>query len=301
MDYLNLDSIPKNNKRYDWNNSVGIVLDCRIDNVDYKLEIIDKKNTVLTIKPHLFLNDYTFDVQIQNFVKMKFKKKLVATLCNPINNCLLQYMSDEQLDNLERYSRGSHDKILLTCPHCGYKKKIRFITVLSSGFGCHCGDGVSYPQKVMHSILKSSNIEYETEVCIGNYRYDFYIPNINTYIETHGRQHYIETSRTDLEKQKEIDKNKEELVKSRGCSYLAIDCSFSNIEYIKSNLPKEFYNIVGNIDWNLVGEEASCSLKIKAWDLKNQGYSVKEIARELGLSSSCIYNYIKDGEFVGKC
>lgn len=301
MDSLNLDALPKNKTRYNWEESINLVLDCELDDINYKLKIINKQDNILTIKPLGFFNDYTFDINIQNFAKIKFKKKLIATLCNPINKELLQYMDDEQLKHLEDYSRGSHDKVLLTCPHCGAKKEIRFKTILAQGFGCSCGDGISYPQKVMHSILKQNNIEYKTEVTIGKYRYDFYIPSTNTYIETHGRQHYIETSRTVLEEQQFTDAKKEELVNSKGANYIAVDCRFSNIEYIKTNLPKQINDIAKNIDWTLVGEEASSSLKIKVWELKNKGLTVKQIKEEVGLCSSCIYNYIKDGEFIGKC
>ena len=64
MDSLNLDALPKNKTRYNWEESVNLVLDYELDNINYKLKIINKQNNILTIKPLGFFNDYTFDINI---------------------------------------------------------------------------------------------------------------------------------------------------------------------------------------------------------------------------------------------
>lgn len=44
---------------------------------------------------------------------------------------------------------------------------------------------------------------------------------------------------------------------------------------------------------NIIGEETLIKSK-KAEELKNKGYSVSEIAKNLGLSTSRIYEYLKN-------
>ena len=44
---------------------------------------------------------------------------------------------------------------------------------------------------------------------------------------------------------------------------------------------------------NIIGEETLIKSK-KAEELKNKGYSVSEIAKKLGLSTSRIYEYLKN-------
>ncbi len=79
----------------------------------------------------------------------------------------------------------------------------------SNGFSCkRCGDGISYGEKFVYSMLCELNIDFITQLShitfswCEKYKYDFYIPSINTIVEVHGRQHYF-----DEESAKPLEKN----------------------------------------------------------------------------------------------
>lgn len=64
-------------------------------------------------------------------------------------------------------------------------------------------------------LLKENNIQYIREKTYedlrgGKFRYDFYLPKLNTIIEVNGQQHYYEVwgGRTGLLKQQENDRKK---------------------------------------------------------------------------------------------
>ena len=65
------------------------------------------------------------------------------------------------------------------------------------------------------TLLKEANIKYEREktysdLKMGKFRYDFYLPDLNTIIEVNGQQHYYEVwgGRAGLLKQQENDRKK---------------------------------------------------------------------------------------------
>ena len=65
------------------------------------------------------------------------------------------------------------------------------------------------------TLLKEANIKYEREktysdLKMGKFRYDFYLPDLNTIIEVNGQQHYYEVwgGRAGLLKQQENDRRK---------------------------------------------------------------------------------------------
>lgn len=65
------------------------------------------------------------------------------------------------------------------------------------------------------TLLKEANIKYVREktysdLKLGKFRYDFYLPDMNTIIEVNGQQHYYEVwgGRAGLLKQQENDRKK---------------------------------------------------------------------------------------------
>ena len=136
------------------------------------------------------------------------------------------------------YTSGSKHKTDWNCLNCGNIIKDKSINeVTKCGLSCNnCSDGISYPEKFMMSVLKQLNIEYKFQLTkttfewCGKYKYDFYLPNYNMIIETHGEQHYFNNGMfpVTVEEQKKIDKEKMSLAISNGVEYKAIDCRHSN-------------------------------------------------------------------------
>lgn len=88
----------------------------------------------------------------------------------------------------------SHEKVFWICPNCGNEIYKDFHNVSKYGLACSvCGDGVSYPEKIVISMLRQLNIDYiynKPYYWSNKKKYDFYLQNYNMIIETHGEQHY---------------------------------------------------------------------------------------------------------------
>ena len=84
----------------------------------------------------------------------------------------------------------SDDKVKVKCPHCGNTKEIIIRNLYyRERIGCICSDGISYPEKFMYSLLKQLEIKFihhKTFNWSQNKEYDFYLPDYNAIIETHG-------------------------------------------------------------------------------------------------------------------
>ena len=131
------------------------------------------------------------------------------------------------------------------CPDCGRIIKRRISdTYKIHGVGCICSDGKSYPEKFMNNVLIQLKLnvinQYNKSYAkwCKNYLYDFYLPDYNIIIETHGEQHYKKSQfRRTIEEQKNIDKDKKELaLKNNISSYIEIDCRESSINWIRNSI-----------------------------------------------------------------
>lgn len=74
-------------------------------------------------------------------------------------------------------------------------------------------------------------------------RYDFYLPDHNIIIETHGEQHYddkfISYGGRTLKEEQENDKYKEQIARDNGVKhYIVIGCRYSDNKWIKENILK---------------------------------------------------------------
>ena len=143
-----------------------------------------------------------------------------------------------------------------------------------------------------------------------NYKYDFYIPSINCIIETHGKQHYEESTGSwhNLKVVQKNDKHKEILAKNNNIiNYIIIDCRESNLDWIRnsimnSDLPKLLNFKEDDINW-LECHEFACNSLIKiACDYWNNEYkNTNDIGKIMKLNRNTITKYLKQGAKLGWC
>ncbi len=217
-----------------------------------------------------------------------------------------------------KYTQYSNKKVNWKCPDCGYIMKNKKICHISYyHFSCLiCGDGVSYPEKFITSILNQLNIEYEKEKefkWCKNRRYDFYLSDYNIIIEGHGLQHYKpeferinnKKIRTFLEEQNN-DKYKQEKAKENKINnYIIIDCRYSEIEWLKNNIINSKLNDLfdlSNIDWLKCHEYACNSFVKTACEYWNNGiHNTKKIGLLMKLHYGTVRDYLKQGFKLGWC
>jgi len=253
---------------------------------------------------------------INNFTR-RSATVITCSQCNSISTThayLIKYLINKE-DGL-KYSFGSKKKIHIMCPDCGYEKKAVINVFTTKGFSCpKCGDGISYPEKFMFSMLEQLNIEFKPQLSkttlkwCSQYRYDFYIDVIHCIIEVNGKQHYAESNYWQpLDEIQKNDEQKKQLAKENSISnYIILNCKKSEIEWIKNSImDSELPNLLNfkenEVNW-LKCHESSCSNIVKEacllWDggIKN----VQIIADKFKMSHSGIWKYLKQGAKLGWC
>ena len=92
-------------------------------------------------------------------------------------NWMVKYF--QNIEDASRYTKYSKEVVNFVCPECGRVHSKAIHNVMSNkGLSCICGDGFSYPNKFIYSMLEQLNIEFETEKRFewsDNRIYDFYI------------------------------------------------------------------------------------------------------------------------------
>ena len=223
-----------------------------------------------------------------------------------------------------KYSEYSNQKIDWNCPICGTTIKNKPIDKINTrGLSCpKCGDGFSYPEKIMYQILQNLNIKFEYQYkpdwCIYKLnnknktgRYDFYfeLNNQKYIIEMDGGLgHGYNDNKMNgqsKEESKLIDDIKDRLANEHNIKVIRIDCKKSELEYIKKHIiDSELNNLfdLSNIDWLECEKFACSSLVKKICDLWNSGiHDSKKIRQITKLSKSTINKYLKKGTKIGWC
>lgn len=223
-------------------------------------------------------------------------------------------MSEE---DAKTHTSGSHEMITVRCPDCGNKKDIQIDSLnRRRTIACTCGDGFSYPEKLMAQVLNQLKVNYIYQLTKSkltwckDYRYDFYLPDYNLIIETHGEQHYRDCGWAKVKEVRKNDKHKKNLAlnnKIHNSNYIVIDCRFSELEYIKNNILKSKLSHILNlekINW-LSCQEFALSNKVneicKYWNNKEEWETTKDLARVFKISDVTIRNYLNDGAKLNWC
>ena len=229
---------------------------------------------------------------------------------------LVKYFTNPE--DAKKYTYGSFQKVQLKCPECGKEKRMTLNTFSRYGFSCdYCSDGISYPEKIIQSILSLLNITFTKQLTYdnGRHKYDFYIKEWNAIFEMHGMQHYTgwNHNEQDLIRQQENDKFKRIDAIKHGIlneNYHEIDCRYSTIEWCKPNIKKVLskyidIKILNSINWKQIDMQAQKSLKMKIcryWnEHKNENLITTDLEKIFGIERSTIRRYLNWGNKNGLC
>ena len=236
------------------------------------------------------------------------------------------YTTNPELVKYFKYEEDTHKttvcskkEFIMVCPFCGNEQLYSTEKISTYGFSCKkCGDGISYGEKFVYSLLCELNTDFITQLShitfswCEKYKYDFYIPSINTIIEVHGRQHYFdkESAKNELYGYcKDTDIIKEKLAKQNGIkNYIVIDCRKSNLQYIKESIINtnllQLLNINKNeIDWVECDRFTSKSFLITVCEYKNNHpeLSTTDIGKVFHMARTTIQSYLQKGTTLGIC
>lgn len=217
-------------------------------------------------------------------------------------------------EDAKKYTRSSNEKVNVKCPDCGREKNKKIIYIYEKkSIGCTCGDGKSYPEKFIVSLLNQLNSDYVNEYSpswvTDDKRYDFYIEDFNMIIEVHGEQHYKESGwGKSIKEEQENDTYKRELALDNGVeNYITLDCRESDLEYIKNSiLESKLKDILdlSKIDW-LKCEEFALKNVVKEvceyWNNREEWETTTDLGKVFRLNRNTISAYLKKGVKLGWC
>lgn len=217
-------------------------------------------------------------------------------------------------NDADKYSYGSGHKVHWKCPLC---KNTNFTAIKcltsSRPTGCQfCGDGISYPEKILYNTLSfvSNTFEKHKRFAWSEGRiYDAFDKDI--FIEIHGSQHYVKSfekcgGRT-LEEEIENDKRKHEIAVNNHknlVDYVVIKAypeTFDNIKHaiLNSRLTK-YYNF-SKVNWYDVKKKAESSLVVEVGRLYNFNDNIEDISKLFQLHNTTVYRYLHRATELGVC
>lgn len=216
----------------------------------------------------------------------------------------------------KEYMSGSGKLKNFVCPDCGNirNKKMHIYTLKRTrSIGCACGDGKSYPEKFMYSLLTQLNYTFIDEYSpdwIKPKRYDFYIPSRNLIIEMdgglgHGKK-INSKSGMSIKDSIRIDNFKDDMAQQHGIKVTRIDCDKSDMEFISKNIIDSgiFSNDeIRKISFNECDKYAISNVAKYVCELyeKLKPISIYELQQILRKSDVVIRNYLLKGNRYGWC
>lgn len=214
-----------------------------------------------------------------------------------------------------KYSIKSHQYVNMVCPNCMHvKENQKIIWLTNPGFSCPvCSSSISIGERIVYVLLDSLDIEFKKEfsfIIDTNKRYDFYLPQYNTIIEVHGKQHYKETGVLwgSLDSIQKNDEYKKDIAIRQGIdNYIIIDASLSDFEYIKQSiLNSDIRKIIDfcKVNWKNIEECVYSNSEIKDaceyWE-NNTKVTIFDMQNKFHRSDATIYKWLNIGCKMGWC
>lgn len=219
---------------------------------------------------------------------------------------VLPFLKD--VNDAKKYTKFSRREINCVCPNCKTEKTTPVNNLVQQGFFCHvCSTNISYPEKLMIALLNENSVVFEYQKIFQDLkpkRFDFYLPEYNLVIETHGKQHYKENEIW-YRKSKESDVVKMSYCKKKNIKYVEVDCSLSDYNFIMNNINKtELKHVLKLYDKENIIKRIKELEQIKDVDeiikLYKNGRNLTYISRNVGLTKWKIEGLLKRLGYIAR-
>lgn len=217
-----------------------------------------------------------------------------------------------------RYSYGSNIPLLWVCPDCQREITTTPNKMTRNHRICAmCSPSSSYAEKYVMSLLMQFSIYFQKECTFSwsnGKRYDFYIPSIHCIIETHGRQHYMDSDFSYLqngrtyEDEQENDTYKQMLAQNVGriLHYVVIDCRKSEPEWLSKRIKEsgvlELLQILpSTVDWKECHRFALDDYTKQICEAFYTTPDIKQLAKDFHVSINTVRTKLQHGAKLGWC
>ena len=214
------------------------------------------------------------------------------------NNLRPYIINVTEAKKLGKYSKKT---IKTICPDCKVTQDYIAGNLFRRGFTCNvCTRNISYPELFMISYLEVKGIKYEYQKVfknLPNRRFDFYLPELNTIIETHGMQHYDVNSKWYKDSMNQ-DEEKRIFCKNKNYTFIEVDCSVSNFKFIKEKINSN--HILDSIGKEEETQIKNLMEKNKKYPIQNiismynKKYRIKDISRKYNVCDKTISNILNN-------
>ncbi len=228
-----------------------------------------------------------FNINENNLISNVQKSRFINSLYNL--EWIHQYVVDKE--DLYKYRQGSTSKINFICPICQTITKRLINYTVQQGFRCsQCDPRISYPERFMLALLNLNNIYCIRQHMfedLRNRRFDFYLPDLNVVIETHGKQHYTKKDFYGSEKVFEADEEKKKYCRENNIKYIEVNCSYSDGRWIYKRLP-EFIHNLNSYSLEEIMERAMSQPMLRIKEDFDKGMSFEELSNKYGINKTTI-------------
>jgi hypothetical protein len=207
----------------------------------------------------------------------------------------------KNVNDAKKYTKFSRREIICICPNCKTEKSVSVNNLVQQGFFCHiCSTNIPYPEKLMIALLNENDIAYDYQKIFQELkpkRFDFYLPNYNLVIETHGKQHYNENDAW-YKKTNESDIIKKDYCKKNNIKYIEVDCSISDYDFILKNINNtELRHLLTNTNKekliNKIKELEQLKEVDEIIDFYVEGKGLSYISKEVGITKWKVKGLLK--------
>lgn len=300
--YSKLNSLGITRPKSDYIYSIGDV----VNGVEIKeLTVLGKENRKGYIVQSLTYKDtepYTmYEKSLKSGAKDSYLSNQKVHVTNSLwsESRLRPYIINvEEAMKIGRYSKKT---IKTICPDCEVVQDYIVGNLVRRDFTCKvCTKSISYPELFMIAYLEVKGVNYKYQKVfkeLPNRRFDFYLPEENIIIETHGIQHYDTSSRWYNDSISQ-DKDKRIFCKNKGYTLVEVDCRKSNFKFIVEKINSNYL-------LDSISEEEE--LKIQSLiernkkypiqdilSLYNRKYRIKDISRKYNVCDKTISNILNN-------
>jgi hypothetical protein len=211
-------------------------------------------------------------------------------------------------DDAYRYKANTSELLNFKCDVCNEKFQAS-PSYFPISLPCGCYSAQSYPNRFILELFRQIKHPFTPELrkChfdwCGKYRYDLYFEfdNSRYIVEMDGGQHKEPW-------RKAIDIEKDKLANQNGIEVIRIDCDYkvakNRFPYIRDNIiNSKLSNIINlsDVDWNAINTKILTSNNTKeVWELKNFGYTNRQISNILNINMSKIEKIVQHGYEIGE-
>lgn len=249
-----------------------------IDNYENANKTVKIKNIKSGKEFYTTFGNFNSGHRPENRNETKGKKKFYIDFKNRWGNNFIILSSDYKNNKSDVYAKCSR------CGACYHKKAITWL----GDSGCHlCSINGSRFERIIYTILKDSeyNFEYSRREKINNHNreFDFWLPDINIYIEYDGRQHT--NNKSSWYRGRQIDKEKDIWVMHMNRKLIRIPYTEDTPRKIISFLNKSGL-VVNKYDQNVIYDyNSNIERDITNYYLK---HTMKETIAQFNISESYV-------------